>query len=113
MGEHGRKGKENKPRGEVRREDREGNENEGTISFYVNQSIGNIDVYVEGYFFGTLTQYFTNQSLIPSCGETGGAIVTIRLPVGTYNYSAKSSYLTWKGQFTITREGCVPYRLMK
>ena len=91
----------------------EGNENEGTISFYVNQSIGNIDVYVEGYFFGTLTQYFTNQSLIPSCGETGGAIVTIRLPVGTYNYSAKSSYLTWKGQFTITREGCVPFRLKK
>ena len=90
-----------------------GNENEGTISFYVNQSIGNIDIYVEDYFIGTLTQYFTNQSLIPSCGETGGAIVTMRLPVGTYNYSAKSTYLTWKGQFTITREGCVPFRLYK
>ena len=32
MGEHGRKGKENKQRGEVRREDREGNENGGKRS---------------------------------------------------------------------------------
>lgn len=90
-----------------------GNKNEGTISFYVNQPIGDIDIYVENYFVGTLTKYFTNQSLIPSCGETGGAIVTVRLPVGTYNYSATSKDLIWKGKFTITREGCVPFRLRK
>jgi hypothetical protein len=82
------------------------NDNEGTVSFYTKQSIGHIDIYINDLFFGTLTKYFSDQNYIPDCGDTGDAMVTARLPVGTYTYKAVCGKLQWTNTFTITREGC-------
>jgi hypothetical protein len=87
---------------------------EGTITFYQNQkNIGTINIYVEGYYVGQLTEYFTDPNYTPNCGIKSNANLKIRLPSGTYNYTASSSNLNWKGQFTITKNGCIPYRLWR
>jgi hypothetical protein len=82
------------------------NENEGTISFYTKQSIGYIDIYIGEYKFGTLTKYFSDPNFIPTCGDTGEAMLTVRLETGQYEYTAICGQKRWKGTFTITREGC-------
>lgn len=82
------------------------NENEGTISFYTKQSIGYIDIYIGEYKFGTLTKYFSDPKFIPTCGDTGDAMLTVRLETGQYEYTAICGQIRWKGTFTITREGC-------
>jgi hypothetical protein len=82
------------------------NNNEGTVSFYTKQSIGHIDIYINDLFFGTLTKYFSDPSFVPDCGDTGDAMVTVRLPVGTYTYKAICGKSQWTNTFTITREGC-------
>lgn len=82
------------------------NENEGTVSFYTKQSIGHIKIYIGDVYFGTLTKYFSDPYFTPSCGDTGDAMVTIRLEVGTYRYTAICGNLKWTNTFTVTREGC-------
>lgn len=82
------------------------NENEGTVSFYTKQNIGHIDIYISDQYIGTLTKYFSDPNFNPSCGDTGEAMVSIRLEVGTYNYTAVCGRLKWTNTFTVTREGC-------
>jgi hypothetical protein len=82
------------------------NENEGTISFYTKQNIGFIDIYIGEYKLGTLTKYFSDPNFIPTCGDTGDAMLTARLETGKYEYTAICGQKRWKGTFTITREGC-------
>ncbi len=82
------------------------NENEGTISFYTKQSIGYIDIYIGEYKFGTLTKYFSDPNYIPNCGDSGDAMLTLRLETGEYQYTAVCGDLRWEGDFTISREGC-------
>ncbi|MFN5318950.1 MAG: S1C family serine protease [Bacteroidia bacterium] len=82
------------------------NAEEGTISFYTKQNIGPIDVYIENYKVGTLTRYFSDPSYIPNCGDTGESMITLRLEVGEYEYTATCGRIKWNGKFTITREGC-------
>jgi hypothetical protein len=83
-----------------------GNENEGTISFYTKQNIGYIDIYLGEYKFGTLTKYFSDPNYIASCGDSGDAMLSVRLEAGTYEYTAICGKLRWNGNFTITKEGC-------
>jgi hypothetical protein len=82
------------------------NDDEGTVSFYTKQSIGYIDVYIGDLFIGTLTKYFSDPNFIPSCGDTGDAMITVRLEAGTYKYTAICGSLKWTNTFTVTREGC-------
>ncbi|OFY05024.1 MAG: hypothetical protein A2W93_11890 [Bacteroidetes bacterium GWF2_43_63] len=90
------------------------NSDEGTMIFYVNQNnLGIISIYVEGYYVGQLTKYFTDTDYIPSCGIESDASLKIRLPAGTYNFTAKSSVYDWKGTFKITKNFCKPVRLYK
>jgi len=89
------------------------NEKEGTFSIYTKQSIGHIKIYIGELQFGTLTKYFSDPNFIPSCGDTGDAMVTIRLEVGTYRYTAICGILKWTDTFTITREGCKKVSLIK
>jgi hypothetical protein len=84
----------------------EGNENEGTISFYTKQNIGYIDIYLGEYKFGTLTKYFSDPNYTASCGDSGDAMLSVRLQAGTYEYTAICGELRWNGNFTITKEGC-------
>jgi len=89
------------------------NENEGTFSIYTKQSIGHIKIYIGELYIGTLTKYFSDPYYNPSCGDTGDAMVTIRLEVGTYRYTAICGNLKWTDTFTITREGCKKVSLIK
>jgi hypothetical protein len=82
------------------------NENEGTVSFYTKQNIGHIEIYIGDQYFGTLTKYFSDPNFTPTCGDTGDAMVTIRLEVGTYKYTAVCGKLRWTNTFTVTKEGC-------
>jgi hypothetical protein len=82
------------------------NDDEGTVSFYTKQSIGYIDVYIGDLFIGTLTKYFSDPNFIPSCGDMGDAMITVRLEAGTYKYTAICGSLKWTNTFTVTREGC-------
>lgn len=82
------------------------NDEEGTISFYTKQNIGYIDVFIGDYKFGTLTKYFSDPDYDPDCGDTGDAMLTIRLEVGEYEYSAVCGAKRWGGTFKITKEGC-------
>jgi hypothetical protein len=82
------------------------NEKEGTVSFYTMQNIGHIDIYIGDLYFGTLTKYFSDPYFTPTCGDTGDAMVTIRLEEGVYRYTAICGQLKWSDTFTVTREGC-------
>ena len=88
------------------------NESEGTISFYLNQNMGGaVDLYIEEYYAGSIKNYFMDKTYVPTCGAAEGAMLTFRFRVGTYNYYAKSPKYTWKGQITVTKEGCTPLKL--
>ena len=67
---------------------------------------GNITVNVSGALAGTITVYRTANSA-PDCGTSG--FVTVSLPQGTYNYTAKSQGLSpysWSGSISITNGVC-------
>lgn len=89
------------------------NKNSGTVSFFTKQNIGHIKVTVEGYEMGTLTRYFSNPDYNPSCGDTGDAMITLRLMEGVYNYKAESEDLIWEGTFEVEREGCEKISFIK
>jgi hypothetical protein len=80
-------------------------EKEGTVTFYTDYgSSGDTKIYIEDYYIGKLTKYFKNKSYSPQCGEDG--TLTIRLNAGTYNYTASDEKYNWKGQITVTENGC-------
>ena len=83
------------------------NSEDGTVTFYQNdKNNGKIDISIEGYQVGKLTEYFTNSNYVPQCGDNSNASLTIRLPAGNYNFTAKSNNLNWKGKITISKNGC-------
>jgi len=79
---------------------------EGTVTFYTSYGkSGDLNIYIEGYYVGKLTQFFNDKTYTPPCGQDG--TLTIRLDAGTYNYTASDSKYNWKGQITITKNGCL------
>jgi hypothetical protein len=79
--------------------------NEGTVSFYTNYGKGGaVRIYLEGYYVGSLSQFFDDRRYVPQCGDSG--TLTIRLNAGTYNYTATDSQGRWSGQITIPLNGC-------
>ena len=50
-----------------------------------------------------ITKYYSTYN--PTCGSDGCANFT--LPTGSYSYQASSSWHTWNGSITITKNGCV------
>ncbi|HNW89068.1 MAG TPA: S1C family serine protease [Bacteroidales bacterium] len=79
---------------------------EGTVAFYTAYDLkgGEISIYIEGYYVGKLTKFFKDKTATPQCGQEG--TLTIRLEAGTYNYTASNNKFNWKGQITITKNGC-------
>ena len=76
-------------------------EYEGNVVFWYNSSGSNATVYVGGKT-GYITQYYPSYD--PSCGSSGCANFT--LPVGTYSFSASSTWNNWNGNVTVTKNGC-------
>lgn len=82
----------------------------GKISFYTNfKRAGQVDIYLEGTFIGTLTSYFNEGE--PNCGQSG--TVTFEYKPGTYNYTASSDNYTWSGSITIYENNCRLHGLTK
>lgn len=78
---------------------------EGTVSFYTYYGgSGETSISLEGISVGKLTKYFNNKSYKPGCGESG--TLTLRLPAGTYNYTAADSKYKWSGKITINANKC-------
>ena len=73
----------------------------GQAVFWYNSNGSNATVYVGGQT-GYITNYYSTYN--PNCGSNGCANFT--LPVGSYSFSASSTWSTWSGNITITKNGC-------
>lgn len=89
------------------------NEYSGRCVFYTEvSSYGTIKVKMfQNQVVGKVTQAVP-VSTIPICGASG--CLTMILPPGTYNYDAYciGSSKTFTGQFTVTKDGCIPVKLV-
>jgi hypothetical protein len=73
----------------------------GSAVFWYNSNGTTATVNVGG-LTGYITQYYSGYN--PTCGSGGCANFT--LPVGTYSFYAQSTFSTWSGNITITKNGC-------
>ncbi len=73
----------------------------GQAMFWYNSNGSMATVYINGQT-GYVTLYYTPSA--PGCGASGCA--TFTLPVGTYTYTAYSSWSSWSGSITVTKGGC-------
>src|SRR5690349_13179364 len=73
----------------------------GKAMFWYNSNGTSATVYVGGYT-GSITQYYAGYD--PNCGASGCANFT--LPIGTYSFYAESTFSTWSGTITVTKNGC-------
>ena len=64
---------------------------------------GDINVYLDDEYVGTLKEYFTNG--IPKSGEDGTLL--IEKPAGRYKLVAKGDNYSWTGTVQITRDKCL------
>ena len=74
---------------------------EGNVTFWYNSNGSNATVFIGGKV-GYINLYYPTYN--PSCGSVGCANFT--LPIGTYSFSASSSWSDWNGTVTITKNGC-------
>jgi len=74
---------------------------EGNATFWYNTSGTDATVTVDGQT-RYITQYYPDYN--PTCGSDGCANFT--LEVGTYSYHASSTWSTWNGNITVTKNGC-------
>ncbi|MCF8463538.1 MAG: hypothetical protein K9G41_01750 [Flavobacteriales bacterium] len=73
----------------------------GSAVFWYNSTGTTATVNVGGQT-GYITQYYSSYD--PGCGSGGCANFT--LPTGTYSFYASSTFSTWSGNVTITKNGC-------
>ena len=73
----------------------------GKAMFWYNSTGTNATVTIGGYV-GYITMYYPTYD--PICGDAGCA--TFNLPIGTYSYHAESTWSTWDGYVTISKNGC-------
>jgi len=86
----------------------------GKVSFWTNwKRSGNMELYFDGNYAGKFTSFFENGS--PFCGQQG--TITIKYKPGTYEFRVVSegnfATKTWKGNITITPNGCFLQGLTK
>lgn len=74
---------------------------EGNVTFWYNLNGSSATVTVGGKT-GYITKYYSTYN--PSYGSTGCANFT--LPIGSCSYSASSTWSTWNGTMTVTKNGC-------
>lgn len=75
---------------------------QGKVTFYYNSGGTNATVNIDGQV-GTVNGSYYYAST-PACGAAYCANFT--LPIGTYSYTASSTYTNWNGSVTITKNGC-------
>lgn len=75
---------------------------EGNVTFWYDTNGTTATVNVGGET-GYITQYYPTND--PSCGSSGCANFT--LPVGSYSFTASSTFSNWSGTVTVTKNGCL------
>ncbi len=73
----------------------------GKVVFWYNTVGTEATVIINGQT-GYVTDYYPSYD--PDCSSAGCAIFT--LDVGTYSFTAVSTWSTWEGTVTITKDGC-------
>jgi len=73
----------------------------GNVTFWYNSYGSDATVTIEGKT-GYVTSYYPTYN--PSCGSSGCANFT--LEVGTHTYHASSTWSSWNGNVTVTKNGC-------
>ena len=73
----------------------------GRVVFWYNSSGSQATVLINGQQ-GAITQYYASST--PTCGSAGCA--TFTLPVGSYSFTASSSFSNWSGTVTVSANGC-------
>jgi hypothetical protein len=79
----------------------------GKESFYIESDLGhgNISVYVDGTYQGTISHYH-------SSGITcGSADVNVTLTAGAHSFSATATGYSWSNTFTVAQEVCSSIKL--
>ncbi|MCE3227983.1 MAG: hypothetical protein K0S32_2534 [Bacteroidetes bacterium] len=71
-----------------------------------NSSASQISVKVDNVSLGSITLFYGSN---PGCGANG--CVTANLTVGSHSVSATDGVLTWNGNTTVTKDGCVTFQL--
>ena len=74
---------------------------EGNVTFWYNSNGTQAKVTINGES-RYITSYYPTYN--PTCGSDGCANFT--LEVGTYSYQAVSTWNTWEGNITVTKNGC-------
>jgi hypothetical protein len=78
-----------------------------TVSFYLNMKInGELLVYIDDIYYGTITKYFKDRRYNPYCSEEG--TLTVKISNGFHTFRAESSdgKNTWKGSFNAIDNEC-------
>ena len=92
----------------------------GEVSFWTTDKkavkSGGIDIYIDGYFMGTLNDYFSKKDLRgkkapTSCDQLG--TLKVRYKPGKYKYEAISNRGKWNGFIEIVSGRCHLYGLLK
>ena len=78
----------------------------GNVVFWYNSAGSDATVSINGST-GYVTGWYTST---PSCGASAGA--NFVLPVGTYNFSAASTFSNWSGTVTINKNACTTHCLL-
>jgi hypothetical protein len=73
----------------------------GKVTFWYNSDGTDAEVTINGQI-GYITSYYPSYD--PTCGSSGCANFT--LPIGTYSFHAESTWSTWNGTVSITKNGC-------
>lgn len=84
--------------------------NPGKIAFWTDyKKAGNVDLYVDGDFIGTLKSYFKDGE--PICEQDG--VITFTYKPGTYSFEGKSKKMSWSGSITVYENQCLKQKLKK
>ena len=76
----------------------------GGVTIWTNCGTdGEIRVYLDDIYVGSLTQYFSDG--LPKCGDSG--TLFIEKPSGTYKLEAKGNHYSWKSTITIVGGKCL------
>jgi hypothetical protein len=85
----------------------------GTVAFYTRQRLGDLEVFVDSAYIGTISNSVPKKDPTPDCGDIGLTLVNRRLPSGPHSYRVTNRKFTWEGEFYIIRECCIRIQIEK
>lgn len=85
----------------------------GTIAFYTRQRLGQLQVFIDEQFIGTISRRLKDKDPTPECGDIGETLVNTRIASGKHTYTIRNGKYRWDGEFYMLRESCVKINIGK